>query len=97
MAQLRPTPHQRQTIERQLEKINWTKVRVPKTWPPTVNKTLSNMMKHCEDYIGPGRIEPNRWSDDLDDCWYVFAWAGYWNFYFKKPQDATAFILKWAI
>lgn len=93
---MRTAPAERQQAEQVLYKEGWTVVTIPKDLMVVVpNSKIVDMTKWCEEHIGAGRIEPGaNWLDGYD-VWYMFAWYGYWSFYFKREQDATAFALRW--
>lgn len=93
---MRPAPSDRRRCEQLLIDEEWTRVKIFKSnYEPVA--PYYEMLKWCDDYLGPGRVEPSQstWLDDYD-VWYSFTWYGYYNFYFKHKKDATAFSLRWA-
>ena len=91
---MRAAPAERHQAEHQLLNEGWHAVHIPKvngdnTW------RFQNMIKWCEDTVGPGRPEPGHNWLDGEDVWYTFGWFGYYNFYFRHGKDASAFALRW--
>ena len=92
----RPTANDRRIAEDELEALGWTPAKLPRTEPTRQSLQFIDMMKWCEDYVGPGRVEVEPGKVDANDMWYSFSWYGSWNFWFRREQDATAFTLRWA-
>ncbi len=90
------TANDRHLAELELETQGWTLVKLPRTQPTRINMKFVDMMKWCEDHVGTGRVEIEPGKIDADDMWYSFSWYGYWNFWFRRETDATAFALRWS-
>ena len=94
--ELRPASNDRHLAELELRSQGWTPVNLSRTEPTRQSLQFIDMLKWCEDNIGQGRVEVEPGKIDVDDMWYSFSWYGYWNFWFRKETDATAFALRWA-
>ena len=92
----RPASNDRHLAELALETQGWTVVKLPRDRQRELALQFIDMMTWCEDNIGKGRVEVEQDKIDPTDQWYSFSWYGYWNFWFRNSQDATAFTLRWA-
>ena len=79
------------TIE---QNSKWTKVIISKAVLPIDD--LRPMTEFCN-MFGYGIFEPDEKALDINSVvWYVFVWYGRYDFYFKNPEDATMFRLRWS-
>ena len=91
---MRPAPWERNDAEHALETAGWIRVALPKTPVDHHSDRFIEMMKWCEDNIGPGRVEIQAGKINNNDLWYSYNWYGYWNFWFQHEQHAMWFILR---
>ena len=91
----RPASNDRHQAENELAVQGWSQVKLPRTEATRNNMQFIDMMTWCEVHIGQGRVEIESGKIDASDTWYSFSWYGYWNFWFRKETDATAFALRW--
>ena len=92
----RPSANDRRIAEDALESLGWTLVRIPRERQESLAFEFVHIMAWCETYVGPGQIEVEPRKIDTTSQWYSFSWYGYWDFWFRNSQDATAFTLRWA-
>jgi hypothetical protein len=90
---MRPAANDRVIAEDQLEAEGWVLVSLRRF--SGNERQCVDMLKWCEDCIGPGRVEIESNRINTDDKWYSYSWFGFWNFWFQHEQDATAFSLRW--
>jgi hypothetical protein len=57
---------------------------------------IDDMRAWCKDSIGSGQWgynKPETWETDID--WSMTCVFGHTTFWFKNPEDAVAFSIKW--
>lgn len=97
MVVTRPAVAERNRSVETLLSKGWTEVRITK--PIRIISLTPDgpdeIHRWCREFIGTGQVEPYTKSINDVDHWYMFYWFGFWSFYFKNEQDATAFSLRW--